>query len=81
MVANSKLSCKRESTFVQFVDVKNTFTFLFTTHFNVFSFFKNLNFKLECGPMPNVMAAPPNVGCTLCSTLQTLADAHYSIGV
>jgi len=26
--------------------------------------------KLECGPMPNVMAA-------LCSTPQSLADAHY----
>jgi len=27
--------------------------------------------------MPNVMAALPNVGGTLCSTLQSLADAHY----
>jgi len=34
--------------------------------------------KLECGPMPNVMAALPNVGGALCSTLQSfLADAHY----
>ena len=27
--------------------------------------------------MPNVMAALPNVGGTLCSTPQTLAEAHY----
>ena len=34
--------------------------------------------KLECGPMPNVMTALPNVGGALCSTPQTLADVHYS---
>jgi len=33
--------------------------------------------KLECGPMPKVMAALPNIGGALCSTLQSLADAHY----
>jgi len=33
--------------------------------------------KLECGPMPNVMAALPNTGGALCSTPQSLADAHY----
>jgi len=33
--------------------------------------------KLECGPMPNVMAALPNIGGTFCSTPQSLADAHY----
>jgi len=33
--------------------------------------------KLECGPMPNVMAALPNIGGALCSTLQSLADAEY----
>jgi len=27
--------------------------------------------------MPNVMAALPNIGGTLCSTPQSLADAHY----
>jgi len=32
---------------------------------------------LECGPMPNVMAALPNIGDTLCSTPQSLADARY----
>jgi len=31
--------------------------------------------------MPNVMAALSNVGGTLCSTPQTLADAHYSSDV
>jgi len=31
----------------------------------------------KCGPMPNVMAALPNIGGALCSTLQSLADAHY----
>ena len=33
--------------------------------------------KLECGPMPNLMVALPNVAGALCSTLQSLADAHY----
>jgi len=52
--------------------------------------------KLECGPMPNQMAALPNaefhrlttlwryrneciiiIGGALCSTPQSLADAHY----
>jgi len=32
---------------------------------------------LECGPMPNVMVAVPNTGGALCSTPQSLADAHY----
>jgi len=32
--------------------------------------------KLECGPMPNVIVAMPNIGGTLCSTPQSLADAH-----
>jgi len=33
--------------------------------------------KLECGPMPNVMATLPNIGGALCSTPQSFADAHY----
>jgi len=33
--------------------------------------------KLECGPMPNLMVALPNIGGALCSTPQSLADAHY----
>jgi len=33
--------------------------------------------KLECGPMPNVMAALPNIGGALCPTPQSLANAHY----
>jgi len=34
------------------------------------------NTKLECGPMPNVLAALPNIGGALYSTPQSLADAH-----
>jgi len=29
--------------------------------------------------MPNVMVALPNISGALCSTLQSLADAHYSM--
>jgi len=32
--------------------------------------------KLECGPVPNVMAALPNIGGALCSTPQSLGDAQ-----
>ena len=42
-----------------------------------FSFLSYTFIVLECGPMPNVMAALPNVGGALCSTSHTLADAHY----
>jgi len=31
----------------------------------------------KCGPMPNLMAALPNIGGALCPTPQSLADAHY----
>ena len=34
--------------------------------------------QLECGQMPNVMAALPNIGGGLCLTPQSLADAHYT---
>jgi len=37
--------------------------------------------NLECGPMPNVMVALPNIGGALCSTPQSLADAHYLTAV
>jgi len=33
--------------------------------------------KLECGPMPNMMAALPNIGGALSSMPQSLADTHY----
>jgi len=33
--------------------------------------------KLECGSMPNVMAALPNIRGALCSTPQSFADAQY----
>jgi len=39
------------------------------------------NHELECGPVPNVMAALPNIGGALCSMLQSLADAHYQSAV
>jgi len=39
------------------------------------------NRQLECGPMPNVMAALPIIGGALCSTPQSLSDAHYSSAV
>ena len=32
--------------------------------------------QLERGPMPNVMAALPNIGVALCWTPQSLADVH-----
>ena len=38
---------------------------------------KIISNPLECGQMPNVMAALPNIGGGLCSTPQSLADAHY----
>jgi len=31
--------------------------------------------------MPNVMVALPNLGGALCSTPQSVADAHYSSAV
>jgi len=31
--------------------------------------------------MPNVMSALPNIGGTLCSKLQSLADAYYQSAV
>jgi len=34
--------------------------------------------ELECGPMPNVMVALPNIGVAMCSTPQSLARAHCS---
>jgi len=52
-----------------------------TTHtglWALFLIFKNEKLaKLERGPMPNVMAALLNIGGALCSTQQSLADAHY----
>jgi len=38
---------------------------------------RSTRITLECGPMPSVMAALPNIGGALCSTTQSLADAHY----
>ena len=41
---------------------------------------KNI-FQLECGPMPNVMTALPNIGGAICSTPKSLANAQYSSAV
>jgi len=38
---------------------------------------KETRTKLQMRAMPNVMVALPNTGVTLCSTPQSLADAHY----
>jgi len=37
--------------------------------------------QLECGPMPSMMAALPNIGGALCSTRQSAADAYYKSAV
>jgi len=37
----------------------------------------NTNTIVECGPMPNVMDALPNIGGALYSTPHSLADAKY----
>ena len=41
------------------------------------NFYLQILSTLECGPMPNLMVALPNIGGALCSTPQSLADAHY----
>jgi len=38
---------------------------------------EKVKLELEYWPMPNVMAALPNIGGALCSTPQSVADAHY----
>jgi len=37
--------------------------------------FHKVKMKLECGPMPNLMVALPNIGGALCSMPQSVADA------
>jgi len=37
--------------------------------------------NLECGPVPNMMAVLSNIGGALCSTMQSLANAHYQSAV
>ena len=51
-------------------------TLCINLHINLYFSFVHI-FKLECGPMPNVMVALPNIGGALCSTPQNLADAQY----
>ena len=45
----------------------------------IYLYFRISGMKMnqKCGPMPNVMVALPNIGGALCSTPQSLADAHY----
>jgi len=44
----------------------------------VFRFSGSLSQKrIECGAMPNLMVALPNIGDALCSTPQSLAESHY----
>jgi len=50
-----------------------------TVVIGLFKFYYSMHsiFRLECGPMPNVVVALPNIGGALCSTPQSLADTHY----
>ena len=45
-------------------------------HYEVINVYRKMQLQLECGPMPNVMVALPNIGGALCSTPQSLADAN-----
>ena len=54
------------------LQVRHCYTVLYRLH----TYGRKL-LKLESGPMPNVMVALPNTGGALCSTPQSLADAHY----
>jgi len=59
----------------QHVSVQNVTTVPIHGYVNILS--ELILNQLECGPMPNVMVALPNIGGALCSTPQSLADAHY----
>jgi len=48
-----------------------------TTYYTVINKHRTHLTELECGRMPNVMAALPHIGGALCSTPQSLADADY----
>jgi len=79
------------------IDAENVLSWLFySRHFHVSNVLKTFTMffilkmlkrhthiikQLECGPMANVMAALPNIGGALCSTPQSLTDAHYSSAV
>jgi len=38
---------------------------------------KIIQTRIECGSMPNLMIALPNIGGALCSTPQSLVDVHH----
>jgi len=48
-----------------------------TTKCTVLKKMLQIKTELECEQMPNMMADLPNIGGALCSTPQSLADAHY----
>jgi len=56
---------------------KNIFTLCNSSDVYVSTALIKLIMKLECGPMPNLMVALPNIGGALCSIPQSLADADY----
>ena len=55
---------------------KRTQVVLLSTIFTRLLIYTSQQKQLECGPMPNVMVALPNIGGAPCSTPQSLADAH-----
>jgi len=69
-----------------FVDIITLSTSIFTVYvFELSTYTSTIYYwllppnknKVQCGPMPNVIAALPNIGGALCSTPPSLADAHY----
>jgi len=58
------------------VTVITTFTTITKTH-TKHTLLTQTQANYKCGSMPNVMVALPNIGGALCSTQQSLADAHY----
>jgi len=47
----------------------------------ILNFLVETNMKSKHGPIPNVMAALPNISGALCSTPQSLVDAQYLTAV
>ena len=51
--------------------------FVLTAFTRVLKSHRELNNNYKCGPVPNVVVALPNIVGAVCSTPQSLADAHY----
>jgi len=63
-LSSSKLTVKCSVRCIRFTTV-HSYNYILFDHNRVFQMQKNKNkFKLECGPMPNVMVALPNIGGT-----------------